>query len=220
VRRYAAFLRGVSPSNAKMPELRRAFEEAGFSDVRTVLSSGNLTFSAPPASEPALERRAEAAMERRLGRSFPAIVRTVDALRALLASEPWAGARARRGEKRVVTFLRREPRRRLDFPIELDGARILGVDGREVFTAYVPGPRGAVFMALVERTFGRDVTTRTWETVRKVASEPAGRGIPDVRRAAPGRPARPTRARRRASGRTRRAARSRASSADRRRSRS
>jgi uncharacterized protein (DUF1697 family) len=220
VRRYAAFLRGVSPSNAKMPELRRAFEEAGFSDVRTVLSSGNLTFSAPPASEPALERRAEAAMERRLGRSFPAIVRTVDALRALLASEPWAGARARRGEKRVVTFLRREPRRRLDFPIELDGARILGVDGREVFTAYVPGPRGAVFMALVERTFGRDVTTRTWETVRKVASEPAGRGIPDVRRAAPGRPARPTRARRRASGRTRRAAPGRASSADRRRSRS
>jgi uncharacterized protein (DUF1697 family) len=169
MRRYAAFLRGVTPMNAKMAELRKAFEAAGFADVKTVLSSGNVTFGASPAPESALERRAEAAMERHLGRSFPAIVRTMDALRAMLASEPWAGVRARRREKRVVTFLRRKPRARLDLPVELDGARILRVDGREVFTAYVPSPRGAVFMGLIARTFGRDVTTRTWETVRKVA---------------------------------------------------
>ena len=44
--RYAAFLRGVSPTNAKMPDLKRAFESAGFTEVRTFLSSGNLTFTA------------------------------------------------------------------------------------------------------------------------------------------------------------------------------
>ena len=43
--RYVAFLRGVSPMNAKMPELRRCFENAGFRDVRTLLSSGNVVFS-------------------------------------------------------------------------------------------------------------------------------------------------------------------------------
>jgi uncharacterized protein (DUF1697 family) len=80
VKRYAAFLRGVSPMNAKMPELKRAFEAAGFSDVKAVLSSGNV-----------------------------------------------------------------------------------------VFSAYVPSPRGPVFMSLVEKTLGRAVTTRTWETVAKVA---------------------------------------------------
>jgi hypothetical protein len=31
-RRYVALLRGVSPMNAKMPELARCFEAAGFSD--------------------------------------------------------------------------------------------------------------------------------------------------------------------------------------------
>jgi len=31
--RYAAFLRGVSPMNAKMPEVQQAFEAAGFTDV-------------------------------------------------------------------------------------------------------------------------------------------------------------------------------------------
>lgn len=45
--RYAAFLRGVSPMNAKMPELKKAFEAAGFLEVKTVLSSGNVVFKRP-----------------------------------------------------------------------------------------------------------------------------------------------------------------------------
>ena len=40
MKRYAAFLRGVSPMNAKMPELKKAFEAAGFTDVRTVRAGG------------------------------------------------------------------------------------------------------------------------------------------------------------------------------------
>jgi len=46
MQRYVAFLRGVSPMNCKMPELKRCFEAAGFADVRTLLSSGNVAFSA------------------------------------------------------------------------------------------------------------------------------------------------------------------------------
>src|SRR5690349_4890963 len=42
--RYAAFLRGVMPMNAKMPDLKRAFERAGFTDVKTILGSGNVVF--------------------------------------------------------------------------------------------------------------------------------------------------------------------------------
>jgi uncharacterized protein (DUF1697 family) len=56
MRRYAALLRGVSPANARMDDLRRAFEAAGFGDVRTVLSSGNVLFGARPAPLRALER--------------------------------------------------------------------------------------------------------------------------------------------------------------------
>jgi len=167
--RYAAFLRGVSPMNAKMPALRRAFEAAGFRDVRTVLSSGNVVFSAPAAKEPALARRAEEAMGQHLGKVFPAIVRRIDALQRLLASDPYQGFSLDPAAKRVVTFLRARPRTGLRLPIEQDGARILCVEGAEVFSAYVPSPRGPVFMALIEKTFGTDLTTRTLETVKKVA---------------------------------------------------
>ena len=166
---YAAFLRGVSPMNAKMPDLKRAFERAGFRDVRTLLSSGNVVFTAPPAPVAALQRKAEAAMEELLGDAFLAIVRPLEDLRALVARDPFRSFRLPPAAKRVVTFLRDRPRRKLALPIEVDGARILGVQGTEVFSVYVPTPRGPVFMTLIEKTFGKDVTTRTWNTVARVA---------------------------------------------------
>jgi uncharacterized protein (DUF1697 family) len=155
--------------NAKMAELREAFEAAGFSDVKTVLSSGNVVFSARPASEAALQDRAEAAMEKHLGAAFLAVVRSVDDLKALIASDPWRAYRVKAGSKRVVTFLREPPGSKPKLPAELSRARIHGMKGREVFTTYLPDPRGPVFMTLIERTFGKEVTTRTWETVGKVA---------------------------------------------------
>lgn len=155
--------------NAKMPELKRCFEEAGFSEVRTLLSSGNVVFKARQAAAPSLERRAEGAMKEHLGHAFPTIVRPVEALRAMLARDPYRRFRLKRGSKRVVTFLRRAPATKIALPVESDGARILCIEGSEVFSAYLRGPRGPVFMSLIEETFGEDVTTRTWDTVRKVA---------------------------------------------------
>jgi uncharacterized protein (DUF1697 family) len=167
--RYAALLRGVSPMNAKMPELKRAFEKAGFDEVRTVLGSGNVVFTARAASDASLQRRAEAAMKEHLGRAFVTVIRSVDELQALLAKDPFAQYRLPAGSKRIVTFLREAPARAPpDLPAQ-DGARILHLTGREVFTTYLPTPKGPVFMTLIEKTFGTDVTTRTWDTVKKVA---------------------------------------------------
>jgi uncharacterized protein (DUF1697 family) len=168
--RYVAFLRGVSPMNASMTQLARCFEKAGFSDVRTVLGSGNVVFSTAAQSTASLERRAEAAMARCLGRSFYTIVRSAASLRRLLASDPFAGLDGGSKAKRVVTFLRTPCRRQLTLPIELHRARIHAMRGREAFTSYLPTPRGPVFMALIEKTFGTSVTTRTWDTIRKCAS--------------------------------------------------
>jgi len=167
--RYAAFLRGVMPVNAKMPDLKKAFETAGFTEVKTILASGNVVFSARSASETSLERRAEAAMGERLSRTFLTIIRPIEALRDLLESDPYKAFRLDPTAKRVVTFLRRRPTSKLALPIELEGARILAVKGSEVFTAYVRHPKGPVFMTLIEKTFGKEGTTRTWDTVAKVA---------------------------------------------------
>jgi uncharacterized protein (DUF1697 family) len=170
---YAAFLRGVMPTNAKMPELRAAFEAAGFGNVRTLLSSGNVVFSARTASAAALERRAEAAMQKRLGRSFLTMVRSLETLRDILASDPYGRFDLAPGSKRVVTFLRQPMAATPILPVSLGKARILSMADTEAFTVYVPDPPGPDFMRLIESTFGKEQTTRSWDTVVKVCRETA-----------------------------------------------
>ena len=134
--RYVAFLRGVSPVNAKMADLRACFEAMGFTEVRTILSSGNVVFTSAPQVESTLARSIEAGMSKHLARSF--------------LGQPHQGS--------------------LSLPIELGGARVLYMIDQEVFTDYVPCDQGPVFMTLIEKTFGKNITTRTWDTVRKCAT--------------------------------------------------
>jgi len=151
-----------------MPALRRAFEKAGFTDVRTLLSSGNLVFSAKKTPVAYLQRTAEAAMQESLGKTFLTVVRSIDQLRELLASDPFKAHRMAPEAKRVVTFLRDSPPT-VKLPVEMEGARILALHGSEAYTTYVPKPGDPVFMKLIEKTFGKAQTTRTWQTVEKVA---------------------------------------------------
>jgi uncharacterized protein (DUF1697 family) len=168
--RYVALLRGVSPMNARMPQLKRAFEDAGFTAVKTVLSSGNVVFDARRGAVAALERKCEAAMQATLGQAFVTFVRPVEHLQRLLDADPFAAFELPRGSKRVVTFLRTPPGEVPALPIALRDARILALQGTELLTSYVPGDTGPDFMRLIEKTFGRTLTTRTWETVRRCAA--------------------------------------------------
>jgi uncharacterized protein (DUF1697 family) len=169
--RHVAFLRGVSPMNAKMADLRQCFESAGFGQVKTVLASGNVVFDTPRAASPAtLQRKCEAAMAQALERGFVAIVRPVDFLERLIEADPFARFKLPRNAKRIVTFLREPTQTPLKLPIASGEARILAMDAGEIFTAYVPQPGNPVFMNLIEKTFGKDLTTRTWETVKKCAA--------------------------------------------------
>ncbi|MGQ9426656.1 DUF1697 domain-containing protein [Gilvimarinus sp. DZF01] len=165
--RHVAFLRGVSPVNARMAELRRCFEEAGYERVRTVLSSGNVVFDSRSSRQGTLERRAVKAMEHGLGRSFGTMVRSVKYLEALIESEPFAEFNLPPQAKCVVTFLRGPLAAAPELPLERGSARILKICGSEAFTAYTPSANDPAFMQLIERTFGKDVTTRTLQTVRK-----------------------------------------------------
>src|SRR5437667_5058256 len=156
--RYAACLRGVMPMNCKMPALKAAFEAAGFTDVKTVLGSGNVVFDARSTSEQALQQKAEAAMQEHLGQAFITIVRPIEQLRKLLETDPYERFKVDPKAKRIVTFLRGRPKAKIALPVELDGARILSIKDREIFSAYLPTPKGPVFMTLrsEERRVGKE----------------------------------------------------------------
>jgi uncharacterized protein (DUF1697 family) len=165
--RYVAFLRGVTPMNLKMPALASCLEAAGFTNVRTILASGNVAFDTRKA-EAGLEKAIEAAMQEHLGRVFVPYVRSVDHLKALLARDPFAPFRVAKDAKRIVSFVRKAPKPAPKLPVTLEKATIHALEDRDIFTSYVRQPGNPAFMRLIAKTFGDEVTTRTWETVEKV----------------------------------------------------
>jgi uncharacterized protein (DUF1697 family) len=169
MQRFVAFLRGVMPTNAKMPELKAAFQVAGFTEVKTVLGTGNVAFHTRFQMEAEIERAAEEAMAKTLGRSFYTIVRSASYLRDLVASDPYSENGVPAEAKRVISFMREAQSAKVPLPLAEHHASVFLASGREVFTAYVPTTKGPVFMALIEQAFGTNVTTRTWETVAKCA---------------------------------------------------
>jgi uncharacterized protein (DUF1697 family) len=154
--------------NCRMAELRRCVEVAGFTDVRTLLSSGNVVFStARTAAAATLVKRIEQALREGAGYRLAIFVRSTA---QLLDADPFAEAFADPalplGSKRVITFLRQPvDGAGLTLPMAHGEACIMSQQGSEVFSRYVPGARGPAFMPLLEKLFGRDITTRTWATV-------------------------------------------------------
>ena len=171
--RYAALLRGVSPMNCKMDALTRAFTAAGFSDVATVLSSGNVVFTTSSQSTSEI-----GAMADNLGRTFETTYRTIDELQGLLDRDPLAGFDVPEGSKRVVSFLYEpvDPAVAKTLPVTVDEATIWQAAGTEALVSYLPRPGDPAFMRLIEKTFGKNVTTRTWDTVTKIVARSSKHG--------------------------------------------
>jgi len=168
--RYVALLRGVSPMNCQMPVLKACLEDAGFTDVKTLLSSGNVAFNTPrSATLPALQRRVEKAMQAGAGYEFWTAVRPQAYLQQLLDADPFAGFKLPPDAKRIVTFLREPLEQEPKLPVGRDGALVLKLAGSEAFAYYTPGPTAPTFMTLLEKTFGKTITTRTLDTVAKCA---------------------------------------------------
>ena len=154
--------------NCKMPELKKSLEKAGFTDVKTVISSGNAVFSSRSTSAPGLEEKCEEAMQKVMKKSFMTIVRSIDELETLLETDAFRKYAVPPNGKRNVTFLRAAPATKPKLPVELKGGQILGLHGREAYLYYIPGEADPSFMTMIEKTFGKAVTTRTWDTVGRI----------------------------------------------------
>jgi uncharacterized protein (DUF1697 family) len=154
--------------NAKMSALKAAFEKAGFTDVKTVLASGNVVFNTRAGTDAAVAKRVKKAMADHSDRVFATYVRSIAYLEKMLEDDAFADFKLPANAKRVVTFLSTERSLKLKLPIQKDGVRILKESGNEIYIAYTPHPKGPVFMLLIEKTFSKAVTTRTWDTIKKV----------------------------------------------------
>ncbi|WP_280258649.1 DUF1697 domain-containing protein [Nocardia wallacei] len=176
--RYAALLRGIMPSNPNMrnEKLRGVFEGLGFDAVGSVLSSGNIVFGSAESDAAALESRIQKALNAELGIGGGTILRGREELRALVDSDPFPGLTHGRGTYLTVTFLKDRTAAAPDaLPAELAAAvRIVGYDEAAAAVHAVIDNTASTtpnHMAWLESVYGKDITTRTWLTVRKVLAK-------------------------------------------------
>lgn len=175
--RYAALLRGIAPSNPSMTneKLRGVFEGLGLENVASVLASGNIVFRTAETDVPALEERIQRALSAELGIPGGTILRELTELRALLDSDPFPGLTHGPGTYLTVTFLKTRPPE-VPLPEQPDPlTRVVGYDPRAgallaVIDNSEPG-RTANFMSWLDRTYGKDITTRTWLTVQRIVKK-------------------------------------------------
>lgn len=152
--RYVALLRGIMPTNPNMrnEKLRDVFESLGFSNVRTLISSGNVLFESKTVDMIAQEKKIEKALFDQLGIKSPAFIRSEAELARLIKKDPFKGMAHGPKSYLIVSFLRKKPSELFNV-LDLAKARTPEV------------------MRDIEKEHGKEVTTRTWKTVQRIAAK-------------------------------------------------
>ncbi|WCO67233.1 DUF1697 domain-containing protein [Iamia majanohamensis] len=169
---YVALLRGVAPvfEGMRNADLVGVLGRAGFEDLRTVGASGNLLFRSDDRSRRRLERIAEDALHAHLGRPCTTIIRSRRQVERLLSRDPFAGHPDEAPSRWNVTFLQRAPRDPPPLPPPTRDGQAVSQHAGEVFLVVdTTTPGTSSLMAAVERTYGRETTTRTWRVVERIA---------------------------------------------------
>jgi uncharacterized protein (DUF1697 family) len=167
---WVALLRGINVGgNRKVPmaRLRELCTEAGLSDVRSYIASGNLVFRSPHASASDVEQLVADLVEREHGFRVSVVVRSLPELASALAAAPDDDV-----DHRHVAFLAEQPT-----PEAVAAATAamvpparLDVVGREAHLL-LPGGMASDWMRppnALERLLGVGATVRNRRTAAKV----------------------------------------------------
>jgi uncharacterized protein (DUF1697 family) len=185
--RYVALLRGINVGTAKrvaMADLRVLLEELGYGEVRTLLNSGNVVFSAskPGPGDQAL--RIEKALEAKLDVSARVMVMSAEELAEVVAANP-LGKVADNPSRLLVGILGDQADReklaeiakkdwgkeRIALGAARTGAKGSSAKGGAARAMYLWIPQGVIeskLNAAVSKALGEGVTSRNWATMLKL----------------------------------------------------
>jgi uncharacterized protein (DUF1697 family) len=173
---YVAFLRGINVggrSLIKMTDLRKVFAKIGFTNVRTMLASGNVVFSSAQMDEKAIVDEIRLGLKKTLKNDIGVALRSLDELKKLRSADPFKGIAVTPSIRLYVTFMAEKAKPRtisVPYATPQGEFRILQATPLEVFSVLdlAKGKGTPEAMNIIEKEFGSDVTTRNWNTVLKV----------------------------------------------------
>jgi len=171
-RRYTALLRGVNVGGAKkiaMADLRAAIERLGYEDVRTLLNSGNVVFSARDRSIQKIANAIERAIVSDIGITTRVTVLGTAELAEIMQQNPLLEYADNPSRLHVAFF--RDPtagERLAAIAREAQPPDILAVGDRAAYMWLPNGMSASKLPLAVDKLLRDDVTVRTWGTVTKI----------------------------------------------------
>lgn len=175
MQRYAAFLRAINVGGhvVKMDRLRALFVEMGFSDVATVIASGNVIFHSPARSARQLEGLIERELRAALSYDVTTFIRSPAELEALVNYTPFARTDLEApGATLLVHFCQSAPSddacgRLLSLRTPTDDFHVAG---REAFWLCKTRMSESIIFkkGSLEKVLGVPMTARNMNTVKKM----------------------------------------------------
>jgi uncharacterized protein (DUF1697 family) len=172
---HVALLRAINlgaHNKVGMAELRALVETLGFTNVRSLLQSGNLLFDGAGQGA-ALEARLEAAARKTLGLETDILVRTGPQWQALVKANPYPEEAKSDPAHLVLVCLRDAPgaRQLAALRAAIVGRETVALVGKQAYVVYPDGIGPSKLTAkLLERKLETTGTGRNWNTVLKLAA--------------------------------------------------
>lgn len=174
---WGAFLRGINlgKRQMKMADLRACLEAAGFTDVKTVLASGNVRLSAQ-GSEAEVKTTLETTIANQFGFRVGVVLRSESELRAMLKDHPFGTLDPKADVARHVLMFAEALPQGIDLADRPGDTEILRIDQRDIYIAAYRQPNGR-YTEHVEEVLkplyakldkGVLDTMRNWNTIEKI----------------------------------------------------
>jgi uncharacterized protein (DUF1697 family) len=170
---YIAFLRGIAPGNPAMrnENLRMVFGKLGYSNVRSVISSGNVLFDSDNKVISELQENIETALFNSLGFHSMTLVRSRQDIRKLLAHNPFGEKQHSSKDYLTVTFIKQKTNFPYKLPYTPENKTYSFIDffDNTVFSVIdTTTSKTPDLMTWLEKQFTKDITTRTWKTIQRI----------------------------------------------------
>ena len=168
---HIALLRGINVGKAKriaMADLRDLCATLGYDDVKTLLNSGNVVFSAPRADAKAAAK-IEKAIAASHGFTSRVVVVTADQMNTIVEDNPFEEAESNPSRFLVTVLYDHADRTRLAALAKQDwGVERLAIGTHAVYSWCADGILESPSLVALNKVLGDAGTNRNWATIRKL----------------------------------------------------
>ena len=172
--KYVAFLRGINVGGhhkVPMADLRSELEKMDFKNIGTILNSGNILFETNRCpSENIISNRLETVF----GFPIPILIRKFEEIVKMFNDHPFENMEVTKDLRLYVSFLRNEVDAKLSLPWKSeDGSyTIIAQKEKAIYsTLDLVLSRTPKAMDAVEKYYGKDITTRNWNTIKRIMTK-------------------------------------------------